>query len=135
EEVKVTVENGVLSISGERKYEKEELSSPHPTAPASWRTPIAPRGTRPRAKQRAPAYGVRELAPALGTAHEAGGAAEIRRAVAAKQSASWLARSLRNPSRDGLRSWTTPATSRRGVPVPADQEIGAPAARFRAMVV
>ena len=28
EEVKVTVENGVLSISGERKYEKEELSSP-----------------------------------------------------------------------------------------------------------
>jgi len=41
------------------------LSSPHPTAPASWRNPNASRGTRTRAKQRAPAYGVRELAPAF----------------------------------------------------------------------
>ena len=41
------------------------LSSPHPTAPASWRSPNASRGTRTRAKQRAPAYGVRELAPAF----------------------------------------------------------------------
>ena len=71
-------------------------AAPHPTAPASWRTPNASRGPRPRATQRAPPYGPRasvwsaELAPALRTAHEAGGVAEIRRAVAATQSASWL---------------------------------------------
>src|SRR5439155_12368422 len=94
-------------------------AAPHPTAPASWRTPNASRGPRPRATQRAPPYGPRasvwsaELAPALRTAHEAGGVAEIRRAVAATQSASWLARSLRDRSWEGLHSWTTAATSRR----------------------